>query len=173
MDDPKVNWISYLKTLHLKQNIFKIEDENKWPENAKAPLVPLKKPIKDCRIGLTACCAARLKTQSLWEKEERKDPGWRQDISFREIPMNSKFKDIIITAASYSYDAMMDPNIMLPLDRMMEMEKEGYYVNRHLNLTHHRRPKMTHLKLIFLVKQPHSIPLTNYFSFSSFHYRFQ
>ena len=149
MDDPKVNWISYLKTLHLKQNIFKIEDENKWPENAKAPLVPLKKPIKDCRIGLTACCAARLKTQSLWEKEERKDPGWRQDISFREIPMNSKFKDIIITAASYSYDAMMDPNIMLPLDRMMEMEKEGYYVNRHLNLTHHRRPKMTHLKLFF------------------------
>jgi len=47
------------------------------------------------------------------------------------------------------------------------------FVNRHLNLTHHRRPKMTHLKLIFLVKQPHRVPLTNYFSFSSFHYRFR
>jgi predicted nucleotidyltransferase component of viral defense system len=45
-------------------------------------------------------------------------------------------------------------------------------VNRHLNLTHHRRPKMTHLKLFFLVKQLHLVPLASCFSFSSFHFRF-
>jgi len=146
MPDQRVEWIPFLNEVFRKQGIYKDGNGYKWAENDSAPLTPLSKPVKECRIALTSGCGARLKSQPIWEKEERKDPGWRDDISFREIPKDTKFSDVVITAATHSYDSEMDPNIMIPLDRMKEMEEGSYFRERApYYFTHHgtwRRGKL-------------------------------
>lgn len=49
------------------------------------------------------------------------------DFSIREIPSTSKVEDLMVTHGGYdNSDVNKDINAMLPIDRLRELEKEGF-----------------------------------------------
>jgi len=81
------------------------------------PYTPLKRDLKDCRIGLVSTSGAYV---------EGMEPFTENDLSFRLIPTDTDTKKIHFVPGHFDTSkAALDANIMFPLDRIREMLAAG------------------------------------------------
>jgi D-proline reductase (dithiol) PrdB len=89
------------------------------------PWTPMSKPLNQTTIALVTSAGISLKTDPPFDMErEKKDPLWG-DRSFRVIPRGTTGKDIDVNHLHINTNyAKQDINVILPLARMAEFEKE-------------------------------------------------
>jgi D-proline reductase (dithiol) PrdB len=92
----------------------------RWTVNETAPLMPLRKPLAECRVsmltagGVSRCAAAP------W------NPMARNDLRLDEIDRAAPSDDFQVHDAYYDHtDADRDLNCVFPLDRLRELAAEG------------------------------------------------
>jgi D-proline reductase (dithiol) PrdB len=81
------------------------------------PWAPLRKPISDCTVVLITTGGVHLHT----------DPPFNlnSDSTFRVIPKNAQPKDLAISHQAYDRtDALRDINLVFPIERLRELERE-------------------------------------------------
>lgn len=89
--------------------------------NVDTPWAPLRKDPKDSRIGLVTTAGVHLRSQPPFDMEDKEG-----DPAFREIPAETRIDDLMITHNYYDHqDADQDINVVLPMDRLRELEAEG------------------------------------------------
>lgn len=99
----------------------------KWVRSSKfiqffdSPWTQLDSDISKCRLALITTGGTHLRSQQPFNM---KDPAG--DPTFREIPANTLPEDLIITHNYYDHtDADKDINIMLPIERVRDLEQAG------------------------------------------------
>jgi len=91
-------------------------------EFSDCPWMPLLKDLDDCRVALITTGGVHLKTQPPFDMD---DP--EGDPTFREIPRDVDRGELAITHNYYDHrDADADVNVVLPLDRLTELEAERF-----------------------------------------------
>jgi len=81
------------------------------------PYTPLKRELKDCRVGLVTTAGAYV---------EGMKPFTENDLSFRLIPSETETKKIRFVPGHFDTSkGALDPNIMFPLDRLRELLAAG------------------------------------------------
>ena len=92
-----------------------------WTVNETSPWTPLTKPLEECRVALLCSGGISLPGQPPF------DPGGRDDLSFREIPRDADLSQAVINHNYYDHgDAEKDVNCVFPIERLRELEEEGY-----------------------------------------------
>ena len=96
------------------------------PFNGDIPWTPLKKPISETRFTLMTSAGISMKTDAPFDVErEKHEPAWG-DPSSRQIPSSAVEKDIDVNHLHINTDYIrQDINVILPLNRFKEFEKEG------------------------------------------------
>lgn len=88
----------------------------RWVDNSNQPIpfTPLTKPLSECRIALISSGGMMYRDQPRFHRE---------DASYRRIPKNARREDLSVWHFGYpTRDAELDPNCVLPLERMRELE---------------------------------------------------
>ena len=90
------------------------------------PWTPMRKPLSRTTLGLVTSAGISLKTDPPFDMErEKKEATWG-DRSFREIPRETTEKDVNVNHLHINTTYIkQDINVILPLGRMAEFEKEG------------------------------------------------
>ena len=90
------------------------------------PWTPMSKPLNQTTIALVTSAGITLKSDPPFNMErEKRDPLWG-DRSFRTIPRETSEKDIDVNHLHINTTYIkQDINVILPLARMAEFEKEG------------------------------------------------
>ncbi len=93
--------------------------------NGAIPWTPMSKPLNQTTIALVTSGGISLKSDPPFDMErERREPLWG-DRSFRMIPRGTTEKDIDVNHLHINTSYIKeDINVMLPLGRMAEFEKE-------------------------------------------------
>jgi len=91
----------------------------RWVDSKEAPpWHPLPKPLSQCRLGLVASGGVYVRGQEAFH--------WKDDISFREIPMGCKTSDLRTSHFAYDQeDARSDINVVFPIDTLRGLVGEG------------------------------------------------
>ena len=98
-----------------------IEAYQPWESKGDIPWTPLGKPLRECRVALVTTAGVHHASQPPFDMG---DP--EGDPSFRELDGAGIGGDFRITHDYYDHsDAEKDLNIVLPLERLREFEKEG------------------------------------------------
>jgi D-proline reductase (dithiol) PrdB len=85
------------------------------------PWAPLSKDVRECRIALVTTAGVHLRSQPPYDMEDKEG-----DPTFREIPSRVQPEDLMITHNYYDHrDADQDINVILPVQRLRELEAEG------------------------------------------------
>jgi len=102
------------------------KDIPKGPFQGVIPWSPLPKPVKDLRFSLMTSAGISMKTDPPFDMErERREAVWG-DPTHREIPRNATEKDITVNHLHINTKYIQeDINVVLPLRRFEEFEKEG------------------------------------------------
>jgi len=89
------------------------------------PWTPMAKPLNQTTIALVTSAGISLKTDPPFDMEtEKREPFWG-DRSYREIPRRATEKDIEVNHLHINTNYIkQDINVILPLARMAEFEKE-------------------------------------------------
>ena len=89
------------------------------------PWTPMSKPLNQTTLALVTSAGISLKTDPPFDMErEKKDPLWG-DRSFRVIPRGTTEKEIDVNHLHINTNLVkQDINVILPLARMAEFEKE-------------------------------------------------
>ncbi len=91
-------------------------------EEKDVPWAPITKPLQECRICLLTTGGLHLRDDRPFNME---DP--EGDPTYRIIPRDAGAEDLTITHNYYDHrDADRDFNILLPLDRLRELVREGF-----------------------------------------------
>ena len=90
------------------------------------PWTPMSKPLSQTTIALVTSAGISLKSDPPFDMErEKREPIWG-DCSFRAIPRETTEKDIEVNHLHINTAYVkQDINVMLPLARMAEFEREG------------------------------------------------
>ncbi|MFC1822296.1 glycine/sarcosine/betaine reductase selenoprotein B family protein [Thermodesulfobacteriota bacterium] len=90
------------------------------------PWTPLKGPVKKTTFSLMTSAGISMKSDLPFDMErERKEPKWGDPTS-RNIPGNASQEDIDVNHLHINTDYIKeDMNVILPLTRFREFEKEG------------------------------------------------
>jgi D-proline reductase (dithiol) PrdB len=90
------------------------------------PWTPLKKPAKNTTFALMTSAGINYKTDPPFDVErEKREPAWGDPTS-REIPSTATQADIDVNHLHINPDYIkQDINVMLPLARFREFEKDG------------------------------------------------
>jgi D-proline reductase (dithiol) PrdB len=90
------------------------------------PWTPIQKPVNEMTFALLTSAGINMKTDPPFDVErEKKEPAWG-DPSMREIPKTATESDIDVNHLHINTDFVkQDINVMLPLARFIEFEKEG------------------------------------------------
>ncbi|MGB9628049.1 MAG: glycine/sarcosine/betaine reductase selenoprotein B family protein [Thermodesulfobacteriota bacterium] len=90
------------------------------------PWKPFEKPLKQTTLTLITSAGISLKSDPPFDMErEKREPLWG-DRSFRKIPRGTTEKDIDVNHLHINTNWIkQDINVILPLQRMEEFEKEG------------------------------------------------
>lgn len=94
--------------------------------NGPIPWTPVSKPLNHIILGLITSAGISLKSDPPFDMErEKREPLWG-DRSFRKIPKGTTEKDIQVNHLHINTNWIkQDINVILPLQRMEEFEKEG------------------------------------------------
>lgn len=91
-----------------------------WSTFQDAPFTPMKKPLHELRIGL-------ISSGGLYHKDQLAFNPIKNDLTFREIPPDVNSGDLRISHNYYnSTDAKRDVNCVFPIERLKELEGEGF-----------------------------------------------
>ena len=91
-------------------------------ESEDIPWAPITKPLHQSRVALITTAGVHPRTQTPFDML---DPNG--DPTYREIDASKPLSDLMITHDYYDHsDADKDINIVFPLDRLKEFEKETY-----------------------------------------------
>jgi D-proline reductase (dithiol) PrdB len=94
-----------------------------FPRPAEAPWSPLEKPLAECRVALLSTAGVYLRDSQQPFDAENIEGDW----SFREVPCSAKPADLSIAHTHYDHaNAEADLNTVLPLDRLRELQAEGF-----------------------------------------------
>jgi len=97
-------------------------------EDFKGPIpwTPMSKPLSKVTVALVTSAGISLKSDPPFDMErEKREPIWG-DRSFRIIPKGTTEKDIDVNHLHINTTYIkQDINVILPLARMVEFEKEG------------------------------------------------
>ena len=88
-------------------------------EHDDSPYVAFKKPLSESKIALVTPAGLHVRGDK---------PFQGGDQSYRVIPSNTKFEDILQSHVSIGFDRsayMRDPNVTFPFDRLKEMVDRG------------------------------------------------
>lgn len=90
------------------------------------PWTPMSKNLRQITLGLVTSAGISLKSDPPFDMErEKREPIWG-DRSYRRIPRGITEKDINVNHLHINTNWIkQDMNVMLPLQRMEEFEKEG------------------------------------------------
>jgi D-proline reductase (dithiol) PrdB len=89
------------------------------------PWTPMKKPLSHTTISLVTSAGISLKTDPPFDMEREKKEAIWGDRSYRAIPRGTTEKDIKVNHLHINTNWIkQDINVILPLDRMAEFEKE-------------------------------------------------
>jgi len=81
------------------------------------PYTPLKRDLKDCRVGLVSTAGGYL---------EGMEPFTDNDLSFRLIPTESDISKFRFVPGHFDTSkGAIDPNIMFPLERLRDLLAAG------------------------------------------------
>jgi D-proline reductase (dithiol) PrdB len=96
------------------------------PFSKYIPWAPLRKPIREATFSLVTTAGIHMKTDPPFDMErEKREPTWG-DPTHREIPKDAGQADIDVNHLHIKTDYIkQDINVMLPLARFREFEKEG------------------------------------------------
>ncbi len=82
------------------------------------PWTPLKRPLSEATVALVATGGIHLCSDQPFDLAS--------DASFRVIPRTALNEDLCISHRRYDRrDAASDPNLIFPLERLLELEREG------------------------------------------------
>jgi D-proline reductase (dithiol) PrdB len=85
------------------------------------PWASLSKPLRESRIAMVTTAGVHLRSQPPFDME---DPDG--DATFRAFPIDADRADLIITHKYYDHAAAdRDINVVLPIDRLRELQAEG------------------------------------------------
>jgi D-proline reductase (dithiol) PrdB len=85
------------------------------------PWTPLKKALHNCRVALVSTCGVHHRDQKPFDMADKEG-----DPTFRVIDLKKPVSDLMITHDYYDHsDADKDINIVFPVERLREFEKEG------------------------------------------------
>jgi D-proline reductase (dithiol) PrdB len=90
------------------------------------PWTPLRKPVTEATFSLMTSAGISMKSDPPFDVErEKREPKWGDPTS-REIPRNALQEDINVNHLHINTDYIkQDVNVVLPLMRFQEFEKEG------------------------------------------------
>jgi D-proline reductase (dithiol) PrdB len=98
-----------------------------WARHARVatfpdvPWVPLDRPVRELTVAMVTTAGVHLRTDLPFDMSDRAG-----DPSFREIPSGAHGPDLMVTHDYYDHrDADRDVNVVFPVDRLREMEKDG------------------------------------------------
>jgi len=96
------------------------------PFSGDIPWTPLKKPLRETTFTLMTSAGISMTTDPPFDVErEKQEPAWG-DPSSRQIPATAGQKDIAVNHLHINTDYIKeDINVILPLKRFKEFEKEG------------------------------------------------
>ncbi len=96
------------------------------PFSGKIPWTPLDKSISETTFTLMNTAGISMKSDPPFDMErEKAEPAWG-DPSYREIPRTATESDIEVSHLHINTEYIkQDINVMLPLTRFQEFEKEG------------------------------------------------
>lgn len=96
------------------------------PYSGKIAWTPLDKPIKETTFTLITTAGISMKSDPPFDLErEKREPAWG-DPSYRKIPRTATESDIEVSHLHVNTGYIkQDINVMLPLARFAEFEKEG------------------------------------------------
>ena len=96
------------------------------PFKGDIPWTPLKRPIRKTSFALMTSAGISMKIDPPFDlAREKREPTWG-DPSSRQIPASAGEKDIDVNHLHINTDYIkQDINVMLPLKRFQEFEKEG------------------------------------------------
>lgn len=82
------------------------------------PFTPLARALDDCRVALVASGGIYVKGQVAFH--------FKDDSSYRVIPRSVDYRDLRVTHFAYDLtDARADPNVVFPLQTLLDLEREG------------------------------------------------
>ncbi len=94
---------------------------HRFVEAEGIPWAPMKKPLRETVMALVTTAGVHVKTQPPFDMD---DPNG--DPSFRVIPADIRKEELVITHNYYDHSAAdRDLNVVLPLDRLKELQLEG------------------------------------------------
>ena len=89
--------------------------------NDAAPLTPLPRPLRTCRIALVTTAGLHLHQQEPFDMTDKNG-----DPSYREIPSSIGIGELSITHHYFpKADALADPNLVLPMEPLRQLAGEG------------------------------------------------
>ena len=89
--------------------------------NDAAPLTPLARPLRTCRVALVTTAGLHLPQQEPFDMTDKNG-----DPSYREIPSSIGIEELTITHDYFpKADALADPNLVLPMEPLRRLAREG------------------------------------------------
>jgi D-proline reductase (dithiol) PrdB len=98
--------------------IYPDQPPYQWSSFETTPWTPLAKLLKNCRVALLSSSGIHLKDQPPF------DPV-KNDLSWREIPLDAEPRDYRISHYSKNAREVEDYNTVLPLERLRQLAIEG------------------------------------------------
>ena len=110
-----------IKYVDATRAIFPDQPPYQWTENDSAPWTPIVKDLAQSKIVLISSSGVYLKDQPPFNPI-------KNDLTFREIPKAVDVGDLKISHDFYDHaDAEKDINCVFPIERMRELEQEGFF----------------------------------------------
>ena len=89
------------------------------PITPKPVFTPVTKPLNEMKVAMATAAGVHLKTDDRF--------NLAGDTSYRVIPGETKATDLMVSHGGYdNADANRDINAMFPVDRLNEIQKEGF-----------------------------------------------
>jgi len=91
-------------------------------ETEGIPWTPLRKPLAECKVAIVTTAGVHHRDQKPFNMHDRDG-----DPTFRVIDVSLSISDLVITHDYYDHsDADRDINIVFPIERLWELESEGF-----------------------------------------------
>ena len=112
-----INYVTSLNETYQSQGF----PPYRWSEFDTSPLTPFEK-------SLDQACVALVSSAGIFrDDQEPFDPWAVNDLSFRQIPADTKHEKLRLHHNYFDHrDAMLDLNCVFPVQRLSELEKEGF-----------------------------------------------
>lgn len=91
-----------------------------WTVNETSPWTPLEKDLSKCRVALISTSGAYIRGQQAPFGQVK------NDLTFREIPKDVDTRNLAIAHHFAQPDAKEDINCTFPIERMRDLEREGF-----------------------------------------------